>query len=91
MPFREGYGGVYDPATLARLQDILEHVWQAMVDGKTPIFSRDDLAGMIIRAYDSGMPAETIKEVLVAETDKKFEIGVDRKTIEKHQSRQLAG
>jgi hypothetical protein len=84
MPFREGYGGVYDPVTLARLQDILEHVWQAMVDGKTPIFSRDDLARMIIKAYDSGMPAETIKEVLAAETDTRFEIGVDRTTIEKH-------
>jgi hypothetical protein len=84
MPFREGYGGVYDPATLARLQDIFEHVWQAMVDGKAPIFSRDDLARMIIKAYDSGMPADAIKEVLTADIGTKIEIGADRTKIEKH-------
>lgn len=28
----------YDPATLAQLQVIFEHVRQAMVDGKAPIF-----------------------------------------------------
>jgi len=64
MPFREGYGGVYDEATLSRLQDIYEYVWLALVDVGEPKITRDDLAGMIIGCYEKGMSAEAIKEFL---------------------------
>jgi hypothetical protein len=64
MPFREGYGGVYDEATLTRLQDIYEYVWLALVDLGEPKMNRDDLAGMIIGCYEKGMSAEAIKEFL---------------------------
>jgi hypothetical protein len=67
MPFRDGYTGVYDAATLAKLQGIFEYVWQEMIDGRAPIFDRDDLARLIIKAHDSGMDAETIKAVLTTE------------------------
>ena len=67
MPFREEYAGVYDAGTLARLQDIFEYVWKEMIGGRAPIFDRDDVARMIIKAHDSGMDAETIKAVLTAE------------------------
>ena len=40
MPFREGYGGVYDEATLARLQDIFEYVWLALADFRAFIFHK---------------------------------------------------
>src|SRR5215213_4189559 len=64
MPFREGYRGVYDEVTLARLQDIYEYVWLALVDLGDPKITRDDLAGMIIGCYEKGMSAEAIKEFL---------------------------
>jgi len=67
MPFREGYAGVYDAATLIRLQNIFEHVWQEMIKGRAPIFDRDELARMIIKAHDTGMDADTIKSILTAE------------------------
>jgi hypothetical protein len=69
MPFREGYAGVYDAATLARLQDIFEYVWKEMIAGRVPVFDRDDVARMIIKAHDSGMDAEAIKAVLTAEAE----------------------
>ena len=62
MPFREGYSGIYDATTLGRMQDIFDHVWKQMINGKAPIFARDDLARMIIKAHDSGMDAETIRQ-----------------------------
>jgi hypothetical protein len=70
MPFRYGPPGAYDAATLAKLQNIFEYVWQEMIGGTAPIFNRDELARMIIKAHDSGMDAETIKAVLTAEADK---------------------
>jgi hypothetical protein len=72
MPFREGHAGVYDAATLARLQMIFEYVWQEMIGGRAPIFARDDVARMIIKAHDAGMDAETIKSVLTAEAATKL-------------------
>jgi hypothetical protein len=70
MPFRDGYTGAYDAATLAKLQNIFEYVWQEMIGGRAPIFDRDELARMIIKAHDSGMDAQTIKAVLTAEAGK---------------------
>ena len=67
MPFREGYGGVYDEATLARLQDIFEYVWLALSDLSEPKMSRDDLAGIIIGCHEKGTSAEAIKEFLTAD------------------------
>ena len=67
MTFREGYGGVYDDATLARLQDIYEYVWLSMVDLGAPKITRDDLAGMIIGCHEKGMNAEAIKEFLTVD------------------------
>jgi hypothetical protein len=67
MPFREGYAGVYDEATLARLQDIFEYVWLAMVDLGEAKTTRDELAGMIIGCHEKGMSAEASKEFLAAD------------------------
>ena len=69
MPFRDRYIGVYDAATLAKLQNIFEYVWQEMIGGRAPIFDRDEVARMIIEAHDSGMDDETIKAVLTAEAE----------------------
>jgi hypothetical protein len=71
MPFRDGYTRVYDKATLARLQDIYEYVWLAMVDLDEPKLTRDDLAGMIIGCHDKGMSAEAIKDFLTVLTAKR--------------------
>jgi hypothetical protein len=50
VPFRKGYEGIYDQATLEHLQDILEFVWRALVDGGTPpSVSREDVARMVIK------------------------------------------
>ena len=67
MPFREGYNGVYDEATLAHLQDIFEYVWLAMVDLGEPKITRDDLAGMIIGCHEKGMSVEAIKEFMTVD------------------------
>lgn len=67
MPFRQGYGGVYDEATLARLQDIFEYVWLVLADLGEPKISREKLAGMIIGCHEKGMTAEGIKEYLTVD------------------------
>jgi hypothetical protein len=67
VPFRKGYEGVYDQASLERLQEILEFVWLALVDGGTPPVSREDVARMIIAAYEQGVPPERMKVQLVQE------------------------
>jgi hypothetical protein len=71
MPFREGYGGIYDEATLARLQDIFEYVWLALAHAGEPNMSRNDLAGMIIGCHEKGMTAEVIKEFLTVDLSRK--------------------
>jgi hypothetical protein len=67
MPFRKGYEGVYDQATLDRLQDILECIWLAIVDAGQTSVAREDVARMIISAYDSGMKLEVIGDSVIAE------------------------
>jgi hypothetical protein len=67
MPFREGYAGVYDEATLVRLQDIYEYVWLAMVDLGEPRITRNDLAAMIMGCHEKGMSAEATKEFLTVD------------------------
>jgi hypothetical protein len=67
MPFRKGYEGVYDQATLARLQDVLEYVWLAITDTLAPSVSREEVARQVLAAHESGMPPERIKEQVLVE------------------------
>jgi hypothetical protein len=62
MPFRNGYEGVYDQATLNLLQEILEFVWLAMTDAFAPSVSREKIAGMVVAAHKAGMTPDHIKE-----------------------------
>jgi hypothetical protein len=65
MPFRKGYEGVYDQATLERLQDILEFVWLAITDAVAPSISRDDLARLVLEGHEAGMSPDRIKEHVI--------------------------
>jgi hypothetical protein len=47
--------GVYDQATLERLQDILEFVWLAITDAVAPAMSRENVASLVLAAHESGM------------------------------------
>jgi hypothetical protein len=67
MPFRKGYEGVYDQATLERLQDILEFVWLAITDAVAPSMSRENVASLVLAAHESGMTPERIKEHVLDE------------------------
>lgn len=67
MPFRKGYEGVYDQATLDLLQDILEFVWLAMTDAFAPSVSREKIAGMVVAAHKAGMTPDRIKEHVIDE------------------------
>jgi hypothetical protein len=66
MPFRQGYEGVYDQATLARLQDVFEYIWLAITDTLAPLVSREDIARQVLAAHESGMPPDRIKEQVLA-------------------------
>jgi hypothetical protein len=67
MPFRKGYEGVYDQATLDLLQDILEFVWLALSDAFAPSVSREKIAGMVLAAHNGGMTPDRIKEQVIDE------------------------
>ena len=65
MPFRKGYAGVYDQTTLAHLQDTLEQLWVAIEEVRARV-SREDLASLIIAAYEAGVASDRIKEQVLA-------------------------
>jgi chemotaxis protein histidine kinase CheA len=65
MPFRKGYAGVYDQTTLAHLQVTLEQVWLAITDNGVSV-SREDIARLIIAAYEAGVASDRIKEQVLA-------------------------
>jgi hypothetical protein len=50
-----------------QLQDVFDSIWQAMIDVKVPITSRDDLSRMIISSHEAGMEPETIKAILTTD------------------------
>jgi hypothetical protein len=62
MPFREGYGSIFDAPTRATLQDVFEFVWLAMTDAFAPSVSREKIAGMVVAAHKAGMTPDHIKE-----------------------------
>jgi len=65
MPFRRGYTGVYDHTTLAQLQDTLEQVWLAINEVGGSV-SREDIARLIIAAYEAGVASDRIEEQVLA-------------------------
>jgi hypothetical protein len=67
MPFRKGYEGVYDQATLALLQDVFEYVWLAITDTLAPLVSREEIARQVLAAHESGLAPDRIKEQVLAE------------------------
>jgi hypothetical protein len=67
MPFRQGCEGVYNQATLERLQDILEFVWLAITDAVAPSVSRETIAQRVLAAHEAGMSPELIKEHVLDE------------------------
>jgi len=60
MPFRKGFEGVYDQATLNVVQDSFEFIRQAISDAGL-LLSREAVARMVIDAYESGMRPELIR------------------------------
>jgi hypothetical protein len=72
MPFRQGYEGVYDHATLALLQDIFEYVWLAVADSlSSKEVTRDYIAHRIIAAHEAGLSPEAIKNRVILELTQK--------------------
>jgi hypothetical protein len=67
MPFRKGYEGIYDQATLDQLQDVLEFVWLAIVADRRATLCRENVARMILTSHESGMTPVRIKEQVVRE------------------------
>ena len=65
MPFRKGYAGVYDQATVAHMQDTHEQIWLAIKDVGGSV-SREDIARLIIAAYEAGVASDLIKEQVLA-------------------------
>jgi len=65
MPFRKGYEGVYDQATLALLQDVFEYVWLA--NTLAPLVSREEVARQVLAAHEAGLAPDSIKERVLAE------------------------
>jgi hypothetical protein len=68
MPFRQGYEGVYDQATLALLQDIFEYVWLAVADSLSSTeVSREYIAHRILAAHEAGLTPEAIRNRVILE------------------------
>jgi hypothetical protein len=61
MPFRDGYNGLFDPPTLKALQEIFDAVWASVVASGAST-SRTEVAQIIVRAHQSGMPWGQISE-----------------------------
>jgi hypothetical protein len=66
MPF-EGYGSVFDPPTRLKLQDVFEFVWLVVIDADLGAISRNELAALIVKAHNSGMQPEAIKDAVLYE------------------------
>jgi hypothetical protein len=67
VPFHKSYEGVYEQATLDKLQDIFEFVSRAITDAGAPSVSPEDIARMVIDAHETGVPPDRMKVQLVQE------------------------
>jgi hypothetical protein len=67
MPFKKGYSDQFDSPTRAGLQDVFEFVWLAVVDADLGPITRAELAEIIVKAHESGMKAEAIKDIVLHE------------------------
>jgi hypothetical protein len=67
MPFKEGYVSDFDAPTRAELQEVFEFVWLAVIDADLGLISRNELAALIVKAHNSGMQPEAIKDAVLYE------------------------
>jgi hypothetical protein len=68
MLLRDAYKDGHDEATLTLLQDILEYVWLAIVDGDICSgVTRESVARRIIAAHEAGLTPEAIKNRVILE------------------------